>query len=197
VRHATAYDDAQVYLPRRTRAALARLSPDRRLALRDGLLRVGRHLLESAQQVEVEPDWAARTWPHRRYPQQCYPKTTRYVLQHPHINDLQLVHGVASHAPHFSPFDHAWVELPGDVVFDGVVQRFFTRLSYYAAMTAVALDAYSAADTQRLLAQHGHPGPWNLKWVPTPGQLLAYADAVRRLREPPTGTDSRAPVPWR
>src|SRR3982751_5687132 len=113
VRHATAYDDARVYLPRRTREALARLSPDRRQALRDGLSRVGRHLLDSAQQVEVEPGWAARTWPRRRYPQQCYPKTTRYVLEHPHIEGLRLVHGVVSHAPHFLPFDHAWVELPG------------------------------------------------------------------------------------
>jgi hypothetical protein len=182
VRHATAYDDARVYLPRQTRAALATLSPDRRQALRDGLLRVGRHLLESAQQVAVEPGWATRTWPRRRYPQQCYPRTTKYVLDHPDIDGLQLVHGVVSHAPHFLPFDHAWVELPRDVVFDGVVQRFFTRVSYYVAMAAVVLDAYSVADTQRLLAQHRHPGPWNLKWVPTQEQVLAYADAVRRLQ---------------
>jgi hypothetical protein len=145
-------------------------------------LRVGRHLLESAQQVDVEPGWAARTWPRRRYPQQCYPRTAKYVLDHPHIDGLQLVHGVVSHPPHFLPFDHAWVELPRDAVFDAVVQRFFTRVSYYAAMAAVVLDVYSAADTQRLLAQHGHPGPWNLNWVPTPGQLLAYADAVRSLQ---------------
>ena len=197
MRHATAYDDAWVYLPRQTRAALARLSPDRRHALRDGLLRVGRHLLESAQQVAVEPGWAARTWPRRRYPQQCYPRTTKYVLDHPDIDGLQLVHGVVSHAPHFLPFDHAWVELPRDVVFDGVVQRFFTGVSYYAVMAAVVLDAYSVADTQRLLAQHGHPGPWNLKWVPTQEQVLAYADAVRQLRESPTGSDSRGRAPWR
>jgi hypothetical protein len=182
VRHATAYDDARVYLPRRTRDALAKLSPERRQALGDGFLRVGRHLLESAQQVQVESDWAARTWPRRRYPQQCYPRTTKYVLEHPEIDGLQLVHGVVSHAPHFLPFDHAWVELPGDVVFDGVVQRFFTRVSYYAAMAAVALDAYSVPDTRRLVGEHGHPGPWNIKWVPTPGQLLAYSDAVRTLQ---------------
>jgi hypothetical protein len=178
VRHATAYDNARVYLPRRTRETLARLSPDRRQALRDGLLRVGQHLLESARQVVVDPGWAAGTWPRRRYPQQCYPKTTRYALDHPDINGLQLVHGVVSHGPHFLPLDHAWVELPGDVVFDGVVQRFFTRASYYAAMSAVILDRYSVADAQRLLARHGHPGPWNLKWVPTPGQIQAYADAA-------------------
>ena len=105
------------------------------------------------------------------------------MLEHPDIDGLLLVHGVVSHAPYFLPFDHAWVELPGDVVFDGVVQRFFTRGSYYAAMSAVILDSYSVADAQRLIGVHGHPGPWNLKWVPTRVQLLAYAIAVRTLQE--------------
>ena len=41
-------------------------------------------------------------------------------------------------------------------------------------MAAVALDAYSAATTTGLIAEHGHPGPWNAKWVPTPTQLEAY-----------------------
>src|SRR6266540_6799090 len=48
--------------------------------------------------------------------------------------------------------------LPGEVVFDGVVQAFFTRASYYSVMAAVALDAYSAPETTRLLAEHAHPG---------------------------------------
>src|SRR4030095_390675 len=99
------------------------------------------------------------TWPHRRYPQQCYPKTTRYVLEHLEITGMQLVHGVVSHPPHFVPMDHAWVELPGNVVFDGVVQTFFTRGSYYAAMAAMAIDSYTGAETQGLVAAHGHPGP--------------------------------------
>jgi hypothetical protein len=69
VRHATARNEARVYLPRRTREALTKLSADRREALRDGFLRVGRHLLQAAHQVEVEPGWAVGTWPRRRYPQ--------------------------------------------------------------------------------------------------------------------------------
>jgi hypothetical protein len=196
VRHPTAHDDARVYLPRATRTALANLSADRREALYHGLLRVGRRLLDSAEAARVSPSWARRTWPRRRYPQQCYPKTATYVLDHLEIDGLQLVHGVASHAPHFLPFDHAWVELPGDVVFDGVVQTFFTRGSYYAVMAAVALDAYSGPETRRLVATHGHPGPWNVKWVPTPEQLVAYAQIVRArqaagVTPPPTDTVDR------
>jgi hypothetical protein len=90
-----------------------------------------------------------------------------------------LIHGVVSHAPHRIPLEHAWVELPGEVVFDTVVQAFFTRVSYYTVMAAVALDAYSAPETTRLLRQHRHPGPWNAKWVPTLIQLEAYVASAR------------------
>ena len=183
MRHTTIEDDARVYLPRAARKALARLSPNRREALCDGLLRVGRRLLELADRAPVEPEWTRHTWQRRRYPQQCYPKTAKYVVDHPGIEGLQLVHGVASHPPFFVPFDHAWVELPGDVVFDGVVQTFFTRRSYYLVMSAVALDAYTGAQAEQLLDAHGHPGPWNLKWVPTREQLLAYARFAGTLQE--------------
>jgi hypothetical protein len=189
VRHtSTRNDQARVYLTRGARITLARLDPSRRAALNDGFGRVGQQLLSAAQQVAVEPDWARRTWPGRRYPQQCYPKTVKFVLDHPEIEGMQLVHGVVSHAPHFVPLEHAWVELPGQIVFDGVVQTFFTRQSYYAVMAAVALDAYSATTTRRLVTTQGRPGPWNTNWVPTTAQLEAYAFAAAVL----TVQDERA-----
>ena len=187
LRHSTGTDSAAVYLTRSARNALTNLDPSRREALRGGFRRVGRELLSSAEQVSVEAAWARRTWPRRRYPQQCYAKTVKYVIDHPEIIGMRVIHGVVSHAPHLIPFDHAWVELPGDIVFDGVVQTFFTRVSYYRVMAAVALDAYSALETTRLIAEHGHPGPWNAKWGPTPTQLEAYAAAVRSCQDvPPT-----------
>jgi hypothetical protein len=174
---------SQVFLVRAARDALAKLGPSRRAALTEGFRRVGRELLASAMRVSVEPAWSRRTWPRRRYPQQCYQRTAKYVLEHSGIEGMQLVHGVASHAPHFVPFDHAWVRLPGEVVFDGVVQAFFTESSYQEVMATVALDTYSAAATQQLIAAHGHPGPWNARWVPTAAQLTAYEDTVRALQE--------------
>jgi hypothetical protein len=182
-------DNHSVYLTRGARDALAKLDPSRRKALRDGFGRVGWQLFASAERVTVEPGWARSTWPHRRYPQQCYSKTVKYVLDHPEIKGMRLVHGVVSHGPRFVPLDHAWVELPGDIVFDGVVQTFFTRSSYYSVMAPVALDVYSAAATRRLVATHGWPGPWNAKWVPTAKQLEAYAASVRALQ------DGRAAAP--
>ena len=183
VRYSARTDNARVYLTRRARATLARLDASRREALTDGFRRVGWELLSSAEQVTVEVGWARRTWPRRRYPQQCYPKTVKYVFDHPQIIGMRLIHGVVSHPAHRLPFDHAWVELPGDVVFDGVVQTFFTHDSYYSVMAAVALDAYSGSETARLVAEHGHPGPWNAKWVPTPIQVQAYVTAVRSRQD--------------
>jgi hypothetical protein len=151
-------DVAQVFLVRGARAALARLDRERRAALNESFRRVGRELMAAADRVCVESNWARRTWPGRRYPQQCYAKTVKYVLDHADIEGMRLVHGVVSHAPHFVPLDHAWVDLPGDIVFDGVVQQFFTQASYSMVMAAVVLDTYSAAETRRLVAIHGHPG---------------------------------------
>ena len=190
MRHSSRHNEERVYLTRGAREGLAKLDPARREALRDGFGRVGSQLLSSAERVSVESGWARGTWPGRRYPQQCYAKTVKYVLDHPEINGTRLVHGVVSHAPHFVPLDHAWVELPGDIVFDGVVQTFFTRSSYYSVMAAVALDAYSAAATRRLVDTHRRPGPWNAKWVPTARQLEAYAAAVGTTHQ-----DARAAAP--
>jgi hypothetical protein len=175
-------DHARVYLARGARVALARLSLARRNALTDGFHRVGRHLLASAVRVGVPVSWAAHTWPRRRYPQQCYARTVKFVLDHAGIGGLRLVHGVVSHAPHFAPLDHAWVELPNEIVFDGVVQAFFTRESYFAVMAAVPMDTYTAQQTQALVAVYGHPGPWNANWVPTRAQLAAYAEAIHSPR---------------
>ena len=155
-------DSPRVYLVRSARAGLAKLSPLRRAALTAGFQRVGSELLHSARQVEVDAGWKRRTWPRRRYPQQCYARTTKYMLQHLEIAGAQLVHGMIAHAPHFVPMAHAWVELPGNVVFDGVVQAFFTRDSYYAVMSAQPLDVYSGLETQRLADSSGYSGPWEV-----------------------------------
>jgi hypothetical protein len=153
-------DEARVYLVRSARADLAKLNPTRRAALTAGFQRVGRELLHSARQVDVEPGWKRRTWPRRRYPQQCYAQTTKYMLQHLEIEGARLVHGMIAHAPYFVPMPHAWVELPGDVVFDGVVQAFFTRTSYYAVMGAQPSETYSGPETRRLADSYGYSGPW-------------------------------------
>jgi len=83
------------------------------------------------------------------------------VLHHQEIDGARLVHGVIAHAPFFVPIAHAWVELLGDVVFDGVVQAFFTRASYYAIMGVQPQKSYSGAETRQLMDSSGYSGPWD------------------------------------
>jgi hypothetical protein len=175
-----AIDGATVYLAPIARARLRRLDLRPRAEAWAAFLGVGEQLLQDAEQLVVQPAWLRRTWPRRRYPQQCYGRTVKFMHDHPDIVGLRLIHGVVSHRPRFVPFDHAWVELPGDVVFDAVVQRFFTRASYYAVMAPVALDAYSGEEVGKLVARHRHPGPWNVKWLANLNQFQAYAAAVGR-----------------
>jgi hypothetical protein len=177
----TDFASGSVYLTPGARARLAKLDPSRREALTVGFRRVGHQLLESAEQVAVPTGWARHTWPRRRYPQQCYSKTLKYVREHADILGIRLVHGVVSHPPHFLPLDHAWIELPGQVVFDAVLQAFFTRLSYYNVMSAMVVQTYSAASARRLATRHHHDGPWNAKWAPTDRQLEAYGQGLRAL----------------
>ncbi len=183
-RHGACRDEVRVCLTRQARQVLASLEPGRRDAQRAAFQRVGRELLRRATRVQVPLAWTRRTWPRRHYPQQCYHKTAKYVVDHPDIAGMRLVHGVVSHGIQTLPLDHAWVELPGDVVFDGVVQAFFTRHSYYAVMSAVPLDTYTHSHARQMLRVHRHPGPWNAKWVPTPAHLEAYATSVGQRRAP-------------
>lgn len=173
-----ARDGARVYLTRAARGRLAGLDARGGTALLAAFLRVGQDVLEHAVRVQVDPAWARGTWPRRRYPQQCYPRTLKYLLDHPRVTGARLVHGVISHKPSHIPLDHAWVELPGDVVFDGVVQAFFTSASYLAVLSALRLDSYTYHQANGLLAAHGHPGPWNTRWVPTPAQMAAYRAVI-------------------
>jgi hypothetical protein len=47
---------------------------------------------------------------------------------------------------------HAWVELPGGIVFDGVYQRFCDRRSYYRTQHAAAFQKYRPAAAFAIMA---------------------------------------------
>jgi hypothetical protein len=57
------------------------------------------------------------------------------------------------------------------------------HVSYYGVMAAVVLDTYPGSETTCLVAEHGHPGPWNAKWLPTPIQFETYVAAVRSCQD--------------
>jgi hypothetical protein len=72
--------------------------------------------------------------------------------------DLRLVHGVLSKP---IVFDHAWVLLPGGVIFDPVDQEFYPRTAYEELLGAVAEACYGVADVRAALAVHRNSGPWH------------------------------------
>ena len=117
-------------------------------------------LRQSLAEFEVEPsDWA---WTGGAdfdaiFPHECYKQALIYSLsstRHGHT----LVHGTTS----LDLGGHAWVELPGEFVFDGVFQRFYRRDAYYGDM-ARAIPWYSYDETAvSFLSQHfkHDPGSW-------------------------------------
>ena len=58
--------------------------------------------------------------------------------------------------------DYAWVELPGNVVFDAVDQRFYDLVSFYHARHADQEVAYNCREVAALMVKEQHYGPWHL-----------------------------------
>ena len=117
-------------------------------------------LLKNGKEVPVPPRLAVGTHPHRQFPKKCFQKAFKYVLAHDEPG-MRLIHGVAIMPGTAHPFEHAWVELPGDIVFDGVVQRFFTRESYGRVMTILRpLLSLTRKQAMRRLRIERRYGPW-------------------------------------
>src|SRR5437879_4329232 len=73
-------------------------------------------------EVTVSTDCNAGTEPRRLFPTDCYEQAYRYLTTRAcPTNGMWLVCGYANLAV---PYQHYWVELPDDVVFDGSLQRF-------------------------------------------------------------------------
>ena len=69
------------------------------------------------------------------------------------------MHGTA--APGAAVWAHAWVELPGGLVFDGVRQRFYDRAGYYRVLRRTAEAIYRPAEAAARLRATQRYGPWH------------------------------------
>lgn len=72
--------------------------------------------------------------------------------------DLALVHGVLSNP---IVFDHAWVLLPGCVIFDPVDQEFYDQAAYEKLVGAVPEAYYHALEMRAALVVNCNSGPWH------------------------------------
>jgi hypothetical protein len=131
------------------------------------------------------PDYFAAEARHEGYPESVAPPThlrgpsgipirepggfraaCTFAIRHPSVADLHLVHGTSRFGSVSEPSPHAWVELPGNLTFDGATQAFYPTGAFLAAGQTETQSTYTSAEAARLLLDHGHPGPW--PEVPSP-----------------------------
>ena len=106
------------------------------------------------------------TRPGKRYWADCYRRACEYVLAHSRtdgsygpIAGMRLVHGVCRDGD--VVWAHAWVDLPGGIVFDGVRQQFYDRAGYRRVMHATEEATYDAGGmVERMLGTRRY-GPWH------------------------------------
>lgn len=114
----------------------------------------------------------------RRHWRQCYERALRFMRRAGTPDEATLVHGLyhvsgagAMQLPDgrvvepprgsLTGFGHAWVELPGDMVFDGVRQAFYDLDGYYTVLAALPEVTYSAKEAMTHAVATGHAGPWH------------------------------------
>lgn len=113
----------------------------------------------AAHEVAVPDRLTAGTYPGRVFGKRCYSRAFYYFDAHRAAGAV-LCHGWVTTVDY--PFAHAWVELPDGLVFDGVVQTFYTLAGYHEAMRVRPnrVWRYTAAEVEELTSRTGHSGPW-------------------------------------
>jgi hypothetical protein len=111
-------------------------------------------------EVTVDRRLFRRTRPGRDYRGRCYGLALKYMAGHRAVElALRLVHGTLFIKG--VPFPHAWIEIPGRIVFDPLDQRFFTRKGYYQVLHAKAEAHYTTAEADQRAINTNHYGPWH------------------------------------
>lgn len=126
------------------------------------LISAAKKEIEELASYEVEPPEQYNTVK-RKYlsPKLCYKKAYSYILslKGKASENVKLVHGHYNHFP--ESFGHAWVELPGGIVFDGVLKRFYSRADYYKMKNLYKDAEYSKKEAHILALSQRHYGPWH------------------------------------
>ena len=105
---------------------------------------------------QVSEDWKEGVIDGPHNLRQCYPNALLYAVDHHNIEGMRLVQGVNNLFG-----EHAWVELPNNIVFDGVLQRFYAQDRYYSTTSARKEAEYTwEAATSKYMISGGH-GPWH------------------------------------
>ncbi|WP_088227300.1 hypothetical protein [Desulfosporosinus sp. FKB] len=90
----------------------------------------------------------------------CFKTAWNYVVDISSLGtpiNAWLVHGKINV---YADIDHAWVELDNEVVFDGVLQRFYKKDCYYRIKKAKKIAIWSAVNATVNFTRFKHYGPW-------------------------------------
>jgi hypothetical protein len=110
---------------------------------------------------EVEVPEAYRTGRRRRvYHRQCYAKAYDYAVSKYELEGVKLVHGLYDPMGRQMNIPHAWVELPEDIVFDGVQQRFYQKRGYYEVYRAEKIVEYTPEEAAKTMLEFNYIGDW-------------------------------------
>lgn len=91
---------------------------------------------------------------------ECYYAAGLYVLEHCYTT---LVHGTCrlnDNAPFL--YGHGWVVVSDDKVYDGTVNKFFDKDSYYETLEAVDEVEYTWDELTKILLKAEHWGCWHM-----------------------------------
>lgn len=93
-------------------------------------------------------------------PGKCFEDAEGIVLNAPPDSGLALAHGKCL-GPDGGEILHAWVEVPGGLVYDAVLGRIYEWDIYRQTVRAVPYRRYSAAQVAALANVTDNHGPWN------------------------------------
>ena len=108
--------------------------------------------------------------PRRKYWNLCYHRAVKYLIKKKEYLPAatRLIHrrihtpaGKKNGRTAFLAIGHAWVELPGDIVFDPVTSEFYEKAAYYQERQAVSEAAYGKVETAKQISANRHSGPWH------------------------------------
>jgi len=112
--------------------------------------------IDQMKPFEIEPPDQYKTGKAKRYyEKQCHKKAWDYMVYSNHEEGV-MVQGL--HSDMGVP--HSWVELPDDIVFDGVLQRFYNKDDYYRERQIIKIVEFTLKEILQKYEETGNIGEW-------------------------------------
>lgn len=95
------------------------------------------------------------------FPRECFQRAAYYTEAYIEENPVAEFYYVLGEALCGGLQQHGWVELPGNIVFDGVLQRFYDQTKYYLSEFAKPWYRFTPSAVQWLLGQRLKSWRWD------------------------------------